>query len=178
MFDSYYAIKCIGVTPVSAFDPNGYGLLKILHYKFSTYQAKDYLIYVYCYPQNLYVIEFFLREDKNSKQESKYGRVINNGNAWKVIRTCFEIIFELYRVCNDASFAFIGSPKTMDNELVESVQVTQRFKIYRYISINLLGEHSFEQYGDEQTSCYLIANNHKDKGAIRQLASSVLNSLF
>lgn len=176
MFDSFYEFINIGKTQSDPFVKDN-GLLNRLHYKFKT-ETNTYIIDVLCYKNSLYIIEFFLRKDKNNRKYSRYGKLTNEKKATQIVRTCFEVMLLILKTDMKASFAFIGSPTYQSNKQVELMDSTKRFKIYRYVSINLLGAQSFEQFGDENTSCYLIANNRIDKLLIKKQASNILKSLF
>ena len=158
MFDSSYDFINIGKTPGAPFIKQDYdNYTYIRRYKFKT-ERETYIVEIKCFKPSLYLVEFFLRKDKNNKKRSKYGKLTRNGKASKIISTCFRIMIEHLKKDEFASFAFIGSPTVNDN-VEEPITLTQRFRIYRYASINLLGSISFEQAADEGTSCYLILNN-------------------
>lgn len=176
MFDRFYSFVNIGKTPFNPYvDEPGFECT--LHYKFRT-EHTTYLVEIRRYVNSLYIVEFYLRTDKNNKKYSKYGKLTDEGRAPQIVRTCFNIMLKILKSDQKANFAFIGSPTFHNDEQVESIETTRRFKIYRYVSINLLGEASFEQFGDTKTSCYLIANNLVDKLQIKKQASNILKSLF
>lgn len=176
MFDQFYKFTSLGRT--TTMPTIGESLKYTLHFKFATENNSRYFIYVQCYTDSLYIIEFFLRSDLKSKADSKYGKLTNKGNAAKIITTCFRVMIQLLQIDENASFAFMGSPTTKDDQICESLNNTKRFRIYRFVSINLLGEQSFDQFGDEKTSCYLVANKRKDTEFIKYKASEILKSLF
>lgn len=136
------------------------------------------MVDVFCYRNSLYVIEFFLREDKNNKKHVKYGKRTYDYRFSKIVRTCFEIMMLILQNDPSASFAFVGSPSFEGDKQIEPIDTTKRFAIYRFASINFLGKESFEQFGDRHTSCYLIASNKVDKLLIKKAANRILKSLF
>lgn len=174
MFNKSYKWSKIG------YERNGLFTGKDTEYKiFYTYKFKveniEYLSKIYAYGKNLFVVEFFLRKDKDSKKENKFGKLTHQHKASSIIFTCFDIMLSIMKENNLASFAFVGSSTVKDEILLEK-ECTKRFRIYRYASINLLGDKSFEQFGDEKTNCYLIANKFVNVDEVRILANEILKS--
>lgn len=176
MFDAPYKSYKIGETQNSLFILSS-NLLKTLHYRFNT-EKNEYHVDIKCYKHELYVIEFFLRKDLKSKREEKYGKLTNEKKSSRIVRTCFNIMLELLAKDRLASFAFVGSPTYKENVRTESTIRTKRFILYRYVTINLLGNESFEVFEDEDTSCFLAANKLSDLDLIKQEANIILNSQF
>lgn len=176
MFNSHYRFVKLGTTP-NQLRLEGGNLLCTYRYKFKTSDGIYYIVEVTQYESSLYMIEFYLREDKDNKTSYKYGRLTNQGNAFKIISTCFEIMSLHLQQDELASFAFIGSPGIANN-IEEPMSCTQRFRIYRYAAINWFKEEEFEQTEDADRSAYLILNNKVDKQVLKLKANEILSALF
>jgi len=176
MFDAPYKFYKTGETKRNPFTLS-VNLVKTLHYRFDT-EKNEYHVDIKCYEHSLYLIEFFLRKDLKSKKEEKYGKLTNERKASGIVRTCFDIMLELLSKDKSASFAFIGSPTYKERQQTESAARTKRFILYRYATINLLGNESFEVFEDEYTSCFLAANKLCDLDLIKQEANAILKSQF
>lgn len=174
MFNKSYRWSKIGDESNSLFTGKETQYKFFYTYKFKA-EHTEYLVKIYAYGKNLFVIEFFLRKDKDSKKENKFGKLTHQHKASSIIFTCFDIMLSIMKENNLASFAFVGSSTVKDEILLEK-ECTKRFRIYRYASINLLGDKSFEQFGDEKTNCYLIANKLANTDEIRVLANVILKS--
>lgn len=176
MFDSFYPCISLGNHPRNPFVDDA-DFIKTDIYRFDT-EKRKFLVEVACYDNSIYIVEYYDRVDKNSKAFNRYGKLLGDENASKIIRTCFQLMLQYLDNDPLASFAFMGSPTFIEGQQVELFQATKRFRIYRFVAINLLGEDSFEQFEDENSSCYLIANNLSNKVFVRQRAGEILKSSF
>jgi len=176
MFDSFYPCISLGCNYRNPFK-DAADLLRTDIYRFDT-ENREFLVEVACYENSIYIVEYYERADKDNKSFERYGKLLGDVNAPRIIRTCFELMLDYLVENASASFAFMGAPTYVGGEQVEAFETTKRFKIYRYVAINLLGTESFEQFEDETSSCYLIANNLTNKEAVRQRAGEILKSSF
>lgn len=172
MFDSGYPCVNLGKDHNNPFiDPPDF--LYTCRHRFVTERKDVYLVEVKCFQPSIYIVEFYLRKDRFSRKREKYGKITNRGNAFKVISTCFKVMASVFQQDRLASFAFIGAASTTPF-MEENEMETQRFRIYRYASLNLFDEILFEQLQNAEKSGYLILNNKADKPVVKAKVEVIL----
>jgi hypothetical protein len=149
--------------------------LTIYSFRTSKY---PYLIEVEKYPHNIYIIKFYRRANKGSKE--RFNLLTNEGKCSRIVGTCFSIFLDIYNKNPLASFGFVGS-HTIDRSKgsIEPKNETKRFKIYRMAVFNYFGEETFSHFEDATNSVYLaISNKNKSVSKISDEASKILGELL
>lgn len=146
-------------------------------YSFKTDKYK-YLVEVERYTQNIYILKFYKRSNKNSKE--RFNLLSNEGRCSRIIGTCFSIFLDIYNTNAKASFGFIGAytidPKTGN---IEGKGNTKRYRIYTRAMINYFGEKTYTYYDDPAQSFYLaVSNQNVNTGYIAYQAAGVLDDLL
>lgn len=155
MFDSPYPIKEVGQT--KAIDKRYF--IKQYIYHFRSKNSTWYLIEVEQYSGDIFILKFYLKKDKKNK--FKFNLLSNEHSCSRIIATCMDVLFLIYKNKPKASFGFIGSQiynpvlKVMDEEKIN----TKRFKVYKSALENKIGKQKFTHFIDETNSTYLLVSN-------------------
>ena len=112
-------------------------------------------------------VKFYAARDR--KLEDKYNRVINTygyHGALRIFITCASIIPELLKKYPNYSFVINGA-STIDlkTDKKEDHNSNQRFRIYRVLASQIIGDQLFEHYQFKEVSSYLLVNK-KDTPSI------------
>lgn len=150
-------------------------------YRFTSEKSNlTYLVDVEHYIHNVFVLKFYLRDQK--KWKVKFNLLTNTNEARLIIFTCIDIMIDVFKQNTNASFGFQGartfSLKT--KEYTEHSQTnTKRFNIYRKIVANALSEDYFEHYSYEKESIYLLLNkSNKCTTSYRKQIESTFRYLY
>jgi hypothetical protein len=123
------------------------------------------------YDYKLFAVKFYPKSFEDSPK--KYSLLTNENQAPPVIRTCINIMLDLFERFPDASFGFIGT-----NSEDEDKDSTQRFRIYKYLMENFFSPAQFSHYSYPQRSVYLLLNRiHKDPDLLLKI-ESMLKDIF
>lgn len=127
-------------------------------YKFySPITRYHYIVRAEQHDSNVFAIKFYCKKDR--KSDYKYAKIINRGDLGNIIMSCARVIPLLLQKFPDASFAFAAA-RSVDfrNKLIESIECTQRYKLYAYMMPVKFGELTFEHIAYEKASCYILRN--------------------
>ncbi|MGB3182393.1 MAG: hypothetical protein WBB45_13465 [Cyclobacteriaceae bacterium] len=136
----------------------------VLHerlFKFKTEQGGVYLILVEVYEFDVAVLKFYRQRDENYK--NKFNTVLEDSEhqsirvVSKILRTVVNVALWVYKKDNYTSFAFQGAPK-LKGGVKEDLVLTQRFRIYDYITNQLFGSRSFEHRKAKGSSYYMMVS--------------------
>ncbi len=141
---------------------NGEFLIGNYKYRFSTLKRR-YISIVEKYENDIFIIKYYA--DNHSQSAKKYSHVFNNEKPAPIIRTCIDIMLDIYKDCANASFGFMGSPshnkKRKKKKISEGFVNTQRFRIYQGAMTNFFGTGTFTHSRNVQHSSYLMINKCK-----------------
>ena len=149
MFESWYPFRQINVQPTV----NEEILLRKFSYSFKT-DKRRYLVLIHEYKYKVFIIKF--HDAAHKHLPNRYNLVFNDFNCTKVIRTVIEIALRLLDTEKIASFAFVGVNKEKKEKEFQSN--TQRLRIYKLLSENVLGVETFLHGIEPQSNCYLLVN--------------------
>lgn len=130
-------------------------LYETVLYRFST-PVDRYTVELEHYHYSIFVIKFYRTKDRKNK--NKFNIITNEFNCTRIISTCIKILSSVLEQKPLASFGFIGSYTISDN-YTEEKNCTQRFRIYKMVMENLIGETLFHHSMDLIHSTYLMVNN-------------------
>jgi hypothetical protein len=156
---------------------NSKHLQSVQFYSFRT-KKHHYIVEVEIYEYHIYVVKYYLKKHKNHKY--KYNMLTGEHKAAGVITTCIYIILDLLKADPMASFGFIGSPTyNVATKKMEPADDTKRFRIYKAVMENLIGDQTFVHTFNPRHSAYLMLNKrHKDIGKMQNLANQMFLDIF
>ena len=171
MFDTYFNFSLLKNTKNFSSD-----ILESSLYKFKT-PKKVYHVIVEKYNFNVFVVKYYISDYERSK--NKYNIVFKEKNVSpsKIFRTVFEIMVTILSKNENCNFGFIGAEKIIGNK-IEGKENTQRFKIYKYLCNNLIGESVFTHYESEKQSAYLLLNNKNQTDKLLVQAKNMFEKLY
>lgn len=108
-----------------------------------------YLVRVEVYPRHVYVVKFYPKNAKLSKD--KYKILTNTFEPRRIIYTCINILTEIFNDDPMSSFAFIAS-ESRDEEKNN----TKRYRVYKTIVTTKFGISTFDHFYYEEKSAYLL----------------------
>lgn len=148
MFDTHYPFQYIQST-TSEFEQ-----FECEHlYTFKGKGNHRYLIRVEEYTHYLHALKFHLKAHSDSP--NKYNLVTNYNDMTACVRTCINVMLEIYKNNPYASFSFIGA-----NSIDEPKARTKRFNIYERLMKNFFSDVHFTHLIVEKESLYLLLNNN------------------
>lgn len=127
-------------------------------YKFrSSVTGYNYILRADYHNEDVFGIKFYAQPHKHS--DLKYSKITNRGDVPNILVSCLSVVPILLAQHPKASFGFIGS-RTVDkaSQRVEGHQNTQRYRIYKKLVKEKIGELTFEHVDYEQLSGYLLLN--------------------
>jgi len=151
MFENSYAFSKCNKTQAL----NKAYLYETIFYRFST-PIDRYMVELEHYHHSIFIIKFYRTKDRKNK--NKFNILTREYNCTRIISTCIKILLEVLEEKPLASFGFIGS-YTIDNNYIEDKNCTQRFRIYKMVMENLIGEIRFYHSMDLVHSTYLMVNS-------------------
>lgn len=171
MFDSCYPFRYKRFSNSS----EGHYPCKRHVYTFNGRQGHCYLVQLEEYDFDLFALKFYL-EFSDETEEHRYGQLTHLYEAAPVLRTCLNIMLQVYQERPLASFMFTGSPLPGQ---VEKKQ-TKRYRLYRKIMANFFSPVSFLHFINEDQSAYLLLNKekHAREGALLQRVEQMLTALL
>jgi hypothetical protein len=175
MFDKAYTFHLIDHKKVA----NG-GILESWMYNFKTTRRR-YIVKIERYEGDIYVVKYYA--DCHSHCENKYNLLLKDEQPAPIIRTCMNIMLQIFSVNPKASFGFIGSAsvnKIRKGKIVpEGKGNTQRFRIYQTLMFNFFGSETFEHSQSVELSAYLLINRLNDPiGVFKTKAEQMFKELY
>lgn len=157
MFDEKTSFHVCKVGDHSAITIQRKHVIHLSIYRFRT-NLYPYLLEVEEYKKNIFVLKFYRRLHKGSK--NKYNLLSNEFKCSRIIGTCFKVFFDIYKNNPLASFGFIGSNTINPSKgEIESKELTKRFKVYRTAVAYKFGEETFSHFENPKHSFYLAVSN-------------------
>jgi hypothetical protein len=123
-------------------------------YTFVTRTGKAYVVLVQRYDYGINVVKFYAKKDEKSKGQKKFQVLTHEGDALKIIGTCLAIMLAIREKEPFANFAFQGI-----NSAHETIENTQRFRIYSYLFKNTFDPAEYTHVQDESKSAYMIVHH-------------------
>lgn len=135
------------------------------------------ILEVFKYNDNVYVIKFFLKKHKLSKEKYSFqystsflkekGFVSGVKNFFKTLDTILTIGMEYSKKDNLASFGFMGAPKPEEllnrDELDITIANTTRYSIYKSYSLRYFNPKHFTFIDSNTSSIFFIRNERNRK---------------
>jgi hypothetical protein len=154
MFDTSYIYHLVDHKSV----PKS-GVQESWSYNFAT-NKRRFLVIVERYDGDIYVLKYYA--DCHALSKNKYNLLLKDEQPAPIIRTCVNVMLEIFAFNPRASFGFIGVNsvnKTRKGKIVhEGKENTQRFRVYQTLMFNFFGQETFEHSQNEERSAYLLIN--------------------
>jgi hypothetical protein len=132
-------------------------VLLITHiYTFKNRKNQRYIVNVENYRYNFFVIKFHLKSDTYSK--NKYCFQTNTFDAFRILSTCFNILYSIFEKNKLASFGFLCMPSK--NEIIKENKQNKRYRIYRLKALNYFSGNDFIHIENPIDNAYIIINKH------------------
>ena len=134
--------------------PEASDIIRRYYYRFvSSLSRKEYRVFIDLCPNNIYIIKFYLKQDE--KRKDKYNVLSGLNEPRNLVTTCLSILMnEFLDKDETASFGFVAS-----NLPGEGKSNTKRFRFYRQMMANLIGDERFSHYIIQEDSIYLLVPN-------------------
>lgn len=135
----------------------GQGILYVDIYRFKSTKSKlTYLVRVERYEHNMYAVKFYQKNHRLSPK--KYQILSHTFEARRIIYTCMNVMFSIFRENPRASFGFIGA--NCENE---SEANTKRYRVYNKIVATQISEEKFKHVENINKSAYMLINREELK---------------
>lgn len=135
-------------------------------------QKCQYMVRVQEFSYYFCAVKFHLARDQ-FKGKEKYKILTRFNDAPRVIRTCVNIMIEMYKQNPYRSFGFIG-----ENSEKENKTNTKRFRIYKRVMENFFSPEKFFHFSDVNSSCYLLINKDNPDKDLAIHVIEMLHSLY
>lgn len=141
--------------------------LKSYKFVFTTESKIHYIVWVEEYINSFFAVKFHIKEHSSSKFKYHWQRKKDQRASLievrKILFTCVKIgVYIRDNICTDASFGFVGCP-TMKEYNNKSFENTQRFKIYKRISLFFFNPEHYDHIQIPEKSGYLLINKSAKK---------------
>ncbi|WP_051203449.1 hypothetical protein [Hugenholtzia roseola] len=147
MFDKPYSYQYKGYTKESFF--------KIHRYTFKCRFRQTYIIRVEEYEYQVFVLKFYLKN--HAKSDKKYNLLTGWNDVGRVVATNVEVMLDIYRKNELATFGFIGANTVTENQQ-EAREATKRFRVYRIVMRSFFSPIRFAHFEYVKESAYLLLN--------------------
>ena len=162
--------------------PTRGGLLLCTHtYRFKTRLNRVYLVDVEQYKYDIFIVKFYLKNHKESKQ--RYNLTTKNTNSqgdahydcdgWRVLTTCLRIMLEMQEQYPNMSGGFIGA-----NRLDELKSDTTRYRVWRQAALTFFSPEKYMHYGNPEASAYFIAYKDSPVPNLVDRASEMFEEIY
>ncbi|WP_412468281.1 hypothetical protein [Pedobacter sp. KLB.chiD] len=139
-------------------------------YKFRSPATRyNYILRADYHNEDVFGIKFYAQPHRHS--DLKYSKITNRGDVPNILVSCLSVVPILLAQHPTASFGFIGA-RTVDkaSQRIEGHQNTQRYRIYKELVKEKIGELTFEHVDYEQLSGYLLLNRAAGNLKIKEAA--------
>lgn len=138
---------------------------------------QQYIVEVINYKHNIYVIQFYLKTHRLSKNRfsllipKKKNSKNNNKHVFYLLNTIVNISYEIIKQNPKASFAFMGAPTIDESDIKKNkininpdntIKNTKRYKVYSLYVKRYYSPEKFTHIEYLDSSCYLLKNNDNE----------------
>lgn len=147
-----------------------------MQYRFKSQKSHHtYIVRVERYIEHAYCVKFF--DKANMLSDNKYSLRSATFEPRTIVSTIFNIMFDVLKRDEKASFFFIGA----EDEKDIPGRATRRFKFYSRFTLSVMSDEKFEHYRVAPMSLYILVNRQHvdDKDAYaRRIKSHVADVMF
>lgn len=124
-----------------------------MQYRFkSTKSNHTYIVYVERYIEHTYCVKFF--DKANMLSKNKYSLRTDTFEPRKIVSTVLNILLDVYRRDEKASFFFIGAEDEKDIQ----GRATRRFNFYADFVLSVITDKVFTHFRNDPLSLYILVN--------------------
>lgn len=147
-------------------------------YRFDTDKNRRYHVEIDQLPHEFYLIKFF--PIHMTRARNRYRCILNDRDAFAVLGTCIKILTDHLARNPNASFGFMGVPKSFradDQYTIDDFNYTARYRVYLHAVVNRLGSKTFQFTRDEKTSSFCAINRKRDCVELRKVIQEAFDYL-
>lgn len=117
-----------------------------------------YIVLLHQFEFDIFIIKFFLKKHKLSKD--KYKLLTNLNNGTRILSTCIDVLIHVYTICPNASFGFIGEQLKNEKESkrFKKELINKRFSLYRRMVTSLFDDTLFSHHQYLNENAYVLLN--------------------
>ena len=136
----------------------------VMQYRFRSAKSNHtYIVRVEKYVEHTYCVKFF--DKANMLSKNKFSLRSSTFEPRKIVSTVLNVMLEVYRQDNKASFFFIGA----EDEKDVPGRSTRRFNFYADFVLSVISNRLFEHYRNDILSLYILVN----KGSVHDMDAYV-----
>lgn len=132
---------------------------------------KKYIVWLEEYKHNMFIVKFHLK--CHNKSDDRYNRMTKFNDVSKVLRTCIDIMVEIYRANPYSSFGFAGA-NMIDEELPEN----KRYRVYRAIMKRFFSTKYFWHNQKVYKNLYFLINKNNSESDLEQKIIDSLSEIY
>ncbi len=157
-------------------------LFSLIYKFYSPITHLHYVLTADYHEEDVFAVKFYAQMHR--KSGFKYSLIVNKGDIGNILMTCLKVIPIILKKYPNASFGFIGS-RSYDrkSKTLENYEKTQRFRVYKHIVVQTIGNETFQHYQYEDLSGYLLINRNNElsmamkERAIAKMFATTYNNL-
>lgn len=131
-----------------------------LQYRFKSEKSHHtYIVRVEKYIDHAYCVKFF--DKANMLSDNKFSLRTNTFEPRRIISTVFNIMFDVLKKDEKASFFFLGAEDEKDIQ----GKATRRFQFYSKFVASVISDKIFEHFRLDELSLYILVNKNNIKNA-------------
>lgn len=132
---------------------------------------RKYIVWVEEYEYNMLIIKFHLK--CHNKADDKYSRMTKFNDVTKVLRTCIDIMIEMYKSNPYSSFGFMGA-----NMVDEDIPANKRYRVYRAIMYRFFSPKRFLHNQNIEKNLYFMINKDNTEPNLKQKIIDSLSKIY
>ena len=130
----------------------------VLQYRFKSSKSNHtYIVRVERYVEHTYCVKFF--DKANMLSDDKYSLRTATFEPRKIVGTVLNVMLDVYKQDQDASFFFIGAEEEKD----VPGKATRRFNFYADFVLSVISDRNFMHYRNDLLSLYMLINKDSVK---------------
>lgn len=147
-----------------------------MQYRFkSTKSNHTYIVRVEKYIEHTYCVKFF--DKANMLSDNKYSIRTATFEPRKIVSTVLNVMLDVYKHDNKASFFFIGA----EDEKDVHGKATRRFNFYADFVLSVISDRVFLHYRIDPLSLYILINRNSVDDAesqVKRIRQYVVDSML
>jgi hypothetical protein len=168
MFDKGYDYRKVQVDKSKG---EGVFLTKHIFVFISSSNHRKYIVEVEEYKYNMFILKFHLK--CHNKADDKYSRMTKFNDVTKVLRTCIDIMIQMYKDNPYSSFGFMGA-----NMVDEEIPANKRFRVYSVIMNRFFSPKRFWHNQNWNKNLYFLINKDSSESNLEQKIIDSLSEIY
>lgn len=156
----------------------------------ATIVNQTYILEVLHLEHNIYVLQFYLKNHRHS--DNRFSLLlpeeiaISSRHVFYLLNTIVNLSSKIYLINSIASFGFMGSPTTKENNFKKNsqninpdktVRNTKRYRVYSLYVRRYFSPNDFTHISFKNSSCFLLMNN-RNPFLNKKIADDYLNKII